>query len=926
MGIREAVIILGHRGELIRRALLATPGIGLELRFVENENYLAKNGVSLLAAKDYVDGECLLTMSDHLYSPELPRRLMQTELPVGACGLAVDREVARCFDIDDATKVVTESGRIVEIGKELPDYDCIDTGVFRIGPALIRELEAVVEKHGDASLSEGVRALAARGQFFACDVGDARWIDVDTPEAMARAEAMIRVFGDALGDEPESAGATHPDAVELFAPTWVRAAKSYNEGHFAIADGREDVVRMMSNENPFPPSARVIRAIVEAATNANLYPPNGARLKTKLAARDGLEPHNVLLGLGSTELIDLVIRTFVGPGEEVLLSVPTFSMYEARTRVCGGIPVLVPMTEDHEHDIGGLIRAVTERTKVLFLCTPNNPTGNGIGEADLRRLVRLGLPTVVDEAYVELGDGKSFAHLLREYPNMIVLRTFSKAFGLAGLRLGYAFGHGAVVELLSRVKIPWNVPSITLAAAEAALEDVAEFRARITELKAARAVLSDRLGLLPGLSVLPSDGISCSWTSPRRGFLRRTSWRPFSRKACSSVRSKCITRSGGSFVSRWAHAIRMRDACGRSSARSVGADLRGRQPRWRRRPATPSNGANGRLASLSIACCSVVRRPTVMAFWSAYFQSLKPLSVEEPIDVWVHRPIAYVLARAFMPTPISAERGDSGVDPARCRIRRRVRPRFRPTCRWRGSACFRRPYSIVRTGSSPCAGRRPLMVECWTAPRISSSPPLPLAARPGCCGNATGRFAICAPRAGRRRLDRRHWVVCHTTMYDHYKNVFLRMTTTHREGEDYETALARYRAMPVEESGLVARLAWPVYLFYVKSQRDYVRGFDPFTTPSVSALPAYDETRARIYEKHAGPAMRVWRGWFGFGSLVFGIAARFGTGRARVVHDCPIGRTERGILRIPASRPAARFRSRISRDGRLLCRLSVMPP
>src|SRR5439155_24570848 len=121
----------------------------------------------------------------------------------------------------------------------------------------------------------------------------------------------------------------------------------------------------------------------------------------------------ILLGMGSTELIDLVIRTFVAAGEEVLLSVPTFSMYEARTRIVGGIPVLVPMTEVHEHDVTGLIRAVTERTKVLFICTPNNPTGNGMREADLRRLASLGLPTVVDEAYVELGDARSFARLLR---------------------------------------------------------------------------------------------------------------------------------------------------------------------------------------------------------------------------------------------------------------------------------------------------------------------------------------------------------------------------------------------------------------------------------------------------------------------------------------------------------------------------------
>jgi histidinol-phosphate aminotransferase len=506
VGIREAVVVLGYQGEAIRRVLSATPGLGLQIKFVENPNYLAKNGVSLLAAKEYIDGECLLTMSDHLYSPELPRRLMQAELPRGACALGIDRDVARCFDIDDATKVVTDAGRIAEIAKELPEYDAIDTGVFRIGPALVRELEAVVEKHGDASLSDGVRALAARGDFFACDVGDARWIDVDTPEAMERAEAMIRVFGDALGDEPGASGTVQPDTVELFAPSWVRAAKPYNEGHFAIAEGRGDVARLMSNESPFPPSPRVIRAIVEAATNANLYPPNGARLREKIAKRDGLDASNVLIGMGSTELIDLVVRTFVGPGEEVLLSVPTFSMYEARTRVVGGIPVLVPMTEDHEHDVAGLIRSVTERTKVLFLCTPNNPTGNGISETDLRRLVGLGLPTVVDEAYVELGSGKTFAHLTREYPNMIVLRTFSKAFGLAGMRVGYSLSHSTVVELLSRVKIPWNVPAVTLAAAEAALDDVAEFDARVAALRAAREELARRIDGVPGLSVLPSDG------------------------------------------------------------------------------------------------------------------------------------------------------------------------------------------------------------------------------------------------------------------------------------------------------------------------------------------------------------------------------------------------------------------------------------
>lgn len=505
VGIREAVVVVGHRSDAVRKALSSAPGLGLTLRFVENPDFHKKNGVSLLAAKEFIDEECLLTMSDHLYSPELPRRLLSADLPEGACALAVDRDIARCFDIDDATKVATSAGRIAAIGKELPDYDAIDTGVFRIGPELIAAIEAAYEKNGDCSLSEGVKALSARGAFFACDVGDARWIDVDTPEAMERAEAMIRVFGDGLGDEPGAAGPVQPDAVELFAPTWVRAAKPYNEGHFAIAE-RGDVIRLMSNESPYAPSPRVLRAIVEAATQGNLYPPSGGRLKGKIADRERLDASNVILGSGSTELIDLVVRTFVAPGEEVLLSVPTFSMYEARARVTGGIPVLVPMTEDHEHDIGGLIRAVTERTKVLFLCTPNNPTGNRIAETDLRRLARLGLPTVVDEAYVELGASRSFSYLLREHPNLILLRTFSKAFGLAGLRIGYGLGHPTVVELLSRVKVPWNLPSVTLAAAEAALDDVAEQEARVGELKSAREELVRRISLLPTLTAVPSEG------------------------------------------------------------------------------------------------------------------------------------------------------------------------------------------------------------------------------------------------------------------------------------------------------------------------------------------------------------------------------------------------------------------------------------
>lgn len=507
-GIQEAVVITGFQGELVRETLRAEKDLGLQLSFVDNPHYDKKNGVSLLSAAAFVDRECVLTMSDHLYSPELVRRLLAANVPDGSCALAVDYDIERCFDIDDATKVGVEGGKIKRIAKELESYDALDTGVFRIGPALIAELASVEASTGDCSLSDGVQALSRRGRFLAIDVGDVRWIDVDTPSALACAEAMLRVFGDTLGDEPGSGQPPiiDPETIEFYAPSWVRAAKPYNEDHFAVAE-QNDVLRMMSNESPYTPSPRVINAIVEAATRGNLYPGGAPALKSKLARRDGQAEGSVILGAGSTELIDLVIRTFVGPGEEVLLSVPTFSMYEARTRTVGGIPVLVPMTEDHYHDLNGLIRGVTERTKVIFLCTPNNPTGGRISESDMRRLLRLGLPTVIDEAYHEFGAGEeSFTRLLAEFPNAIVLRTFSKAFGLAGIRLGYALANPAVVRLLSRVKVPWNIPGITLAAASAALDDAAEFDARMSELRVAREELTEKIARIDGLMPVPSEG------------------------------------------------------------------------------------------------------------------------------------------------------------------------------------------------------------------------------------------------------------------------------------------------------------------------------------------------------------------------------------------------------------------------------------
>jgi histidinol-phosphate aminotransferase len=526
-GVRDAVVVVGYEGAQIRRAIEAETNLPLTVSYVENVDWEKSNGVSLLAAKEWIDTDCYLSMADHLFAPELLRKLRQAELPAGACALAVDYDIPRCFDLDDATKVHVERGRIAAIAKDLERYNAIDTGVFRVGPALIEELQREVERRGDASLSDGVRALAKRSMFFAVDGGEARWIDVDTPEAHARAEAMIRVFGDALGDEPSGRSVIDAESMELFSPSWVRGAPAYREEHFALADGvsgagrgvpsksesNATVARMMSNESPYRPSQRVLDAVANALTRGHLYPDAAMAeaLRARLAATAGLGAQSCVLGAGSSELIDLVVRAFVAPGEEVVISVPTFSMYESRTRVCGGVPVLVSMDDDLELDVAALMAAITERTKVVFLCTPNNPTGTSPDESALRRVLRLGLPTVIDEAYVGFSADDAEAEagrsaLIREFPNAIVLRTFSKDHGLAGLRIGYALACEPVARTINRVKLPWNVSVVALAAAHAVLDDRDEIARRRASVRAERSRMAALFREIPGLRVFEGDG------------------------------------------------------------------------------------------------------------------------------------------------------------------------------------------------------------------------------------------------------------------------------------------------------------------------------------------------------------------------------------------------------------------------------------
>jgi choline kinase len=208
-GIEQAAVVLGFQADQIRDALERQAGIGLELHYLLNEQYAKSNGVSVLAARDFIGSGCVLSMADHLYSPRVVDAVLSPEFPEGSCVLGVDYDIPRCFDLDDATKVRVENQRIIEISKSLTQYNALDAGVFRIGPSLIEALDSVYRVKNDCSLSDGVQALSKRGEFFASDICGAPWIDVDTPEAARHAAHLVQVLGDSL--EPGRAlGAPSP--------------------------------------------------------------------------------------------------------------------------------------------------------------------------------------------------------------------------------------------------------------------------------------------------------------------------------------------------------------------------------------------------------------------------------------------------------------------------------------------------------------------------------------------------------------------------------------------------------------------------------------------------------------------------------------------------------------------------------------------
>ena len=301
------------------------------------------------------------------------------------------------------------------------------------------------------------------------------------------------------------------------APDYVRAIAPYQPGKPISELARElglaeaDIVKLASNENPLGPSPRALAAAQDALHDMALYPDGaGFALKARLSARFGVEAKQIVLGNGSNDVLDMAARAFLAPGTSSVYSQHAFAVYPIATQTVGATGIAVP-ARNYGHDLAAMRAAIRDDTRVLWIANPNNPTGTFLPWAEIAAFLEA-VPhrvlVVLDEAYGEYlptDDRADTLAWIGRFPNLLICRTFSKAYGLAGLRVGYGIGHPDVIDLLNRVRHPFNVNAPALAAAEAALDDV-EFLLRSYALN--RAGMAQLVAGLAELTVetVPSKG------------------------------------------------------------------------------------------------------------------------------------------------------------------------------------------------------------------------------------------------------------------------------------------------------------------------------------------------------------------------------------------------------------------------------------
>ncbi|NQU36512.1 MAG: histidinol-phosphate transaminase [Actinobacteria bacterium] len=261
-----------------------------------------------------------------------------------------------------------------------------------------------------------------------------------------------------------------------------------------------EAFKVSSNENPYPPLPRVQRIIADAAAQVNRYPdPSSRELVDAIAAHCGVPREHVSVATGAVALCYQFAHATAGPGDEVIFAWRSFEAYPILTALTGAKAVKVPLTESLHHDLVAMAAAVTKKTRLIFVCSPNNPTGTIVTQQDLDTFLDAvpdDVLVVLDEAYIEFNsdpDGAMGLATYRDRPNLAVLRTFSKAYGLAGLRVGYAIAQPQIVEALAKTALPFGVSVIAQAAAVASLADDVELLERVAALNSARTSLIDAL-------------------------------------------------------------------------------------------------------------------------------------------------------------------------------------------------------------------------------------------------------------------------------------------------------------------------------------------------------------------------------------------------------------------------------------------------
>lgn len=268
----------------------------------------------------------------------------------------------------------------------------------------------------------------------------------------------------------------------------------------------DDLIKLDANENPFGPSPRVIEALAKLP-NMHVYPdPESGRLRELLADYTGAEARQILCGAGADELIELILQLFIEPGDTIINTPPTFAMYSFNAPLYHARVVDCYRRADFSIDVAAIqAAAARHKAKLVFLCSPNNPSGNLIAPADILALLELPATIVVDEAYVEFAPGESLASRVADYPNLIVLRTLSKWAGLAGLRIGYGIFPRALMPHLWKIKQPYNINVAADMAAQASLQDVDYLLQRVGRLIAQRQIMEVAFAELPFLSPYPSQ-------------------------------------------------------------------------------------------------------------------------------------------------------------------------------------------------------------------------------------------------------------------------------------------------------------------------------------------------------------------------------------------------------------------------------------